>query len=130
VYVSGSIGTGDMNDYEIKMAYWIDSHLMDVPSTSKIAHGMGLEVVDNDVYVVGFRSGEAGGICWRNGEIVEALKNVILYDIAIVDNTVFLAGDYRPTSVGYEYAYYWVNGKPIMCGINQSTATSIFVVKK
>lgn len=123
-YISGYEDNSNGTPYA---KYWKNSEIVlltDSTSTTG-ATAADIEVVDDDIYVVGNIGGRA--VYWKNGEVnflTDHGRMANAFAIAVADGKVYVGGSVKNNFMDNYEAAYWVNGEEFKLG--GEVITSIF----
>jgi len=75
-----------------------------------------LTIVDNNIYISGYENSgtpESTALYWKNGAAIQVAKPALAYDVTVVNNDVYVAGEKLMLLGTYpigSYATFWKNG--------------------
>lgn len=112
--------------------YWKNDIAFPIQEPSTFSIAFSIAISDNVVHMVGRE--ESSGRHWKNGNKISiddhGIFQYMMTSVATLDNHISMAGVAAETFNGTAMAYQWVNGTPEKLGHRESSARSIFLVKR
>jgi len=142
--IIGGVEDKLITDYIIQVGcYWVDGvkHELMYGESGDIHYSGSLNsmyVINNDVYAVGRDNDPLNfkSLIWKNGVKEELLINDInvsnpqLLSIVVVDEDVYISGNYYNVNLEFQTACYWKNGVRNDLSGNNAIASTIFIISK